>query len=251
MTTCIYLYDVKKAKGFMYDSLQRIYVEIDKQKLEKMNSSLCQTVHKDIRPIINLLPQGNIPIEHGRMIESNTIRDRTDQDYVTYELPWTDIQEVNLGTTFGTNQVNPDISSWFQSICRSPLDQSMFHNVIRGYLLGYGDSYILLSGPGTEFLFEQLLKLDPIVKRGHSKLYTQLYMTTKYVQEVSTALIVVVDIGDCTLRIPNLKSYKDKFPVQFRGLVQTKMNNALYLHKPKVEQVNFTPTEMLQWILYG
>lgn len=202
-----YIYDTKKKIGYIFNSEFRLYESIDKHYL--INRSV-NIIEDDIRPKLDSCPIDEIPIVPGKMLNCATleIRDRTPDDFVTYALPPPNFERNELDIVHNIMTV----------LCGgSPI---ILKQTLLDFISGKGSPYFVVTGPGWTYLKDNLSQLGPLVEIGNSKLFTEIYVRKKMLEEVSAARIVLVDVGDKTIRQVNWDYITDRsFPIQYRGIV--------------------------------
>jgi hypothetical protein len=236
-----YIYDSRKRLGFAY--IHGLYRRINKHFFQKYP---IPTVDRDLRPLMDHLPVEHIPVAPCNMLNLATgqVRPRTPEDYVTYELP--------------TPRWDPSVDTWMSQLGPSQTLRSYLYQFIQGR----GPSHITLMGPGVPQLFETLVLLKPIIDWGDRRLYTESHARRKMLEEVSTCRIILVNIGDRTLRLADTREFHDILPIQYRGLVQIQSINQTHslLGPTTTEETvivsgvpsndrTFGAAELLAWII--
>ena len=235
-----YIYDSKKGLGFA--CINGLYRHINKHFLQRYP---IPTIERDLRPIMDLLPSSHIPVAPCNLLNLSTgqVRPRTPEDYVTYELP--------------TPRLDPSVEAWMSQLGPTQ-DLRMY---LFQFLQGQGPPYVILIGPGVSRLFEALALLKPLIGLGDRRLYTEMYARRKMLQEISQCRIVLVNIGDRTLRVADFQEFQGILPIQYHGLVQVQsisQTQSLFQSTPNgptltfsgiPSEITFGVAELLGWII--
>lgn len=218
-------YDVKKQHGHIFNPASKLY-----QNIHLTNQANYQIISEDLRCKLNLF-RSEIPIMTGLILDIDTfkIRTRTDGDYFTYEIEYP--------------IYNPHLSNYIRLITGD--NYTIIKKFIRQSLTSSGN-LLLISGH-TDKLFNLLLSLNPLIMIGHKSLWCEQYASLKYFQDIETAKIILVDLGDRTVRRAQVKSKLYTRTLQFNSLVKTSSTSAIPIYD--VVDENFTAGELLEWII--
>jgi len=205
-------------------------------------------VEKDLRKQLDLLPIDNIPVSENLMLNCNTrtSRLRTPEDIITYELPYPSLTYQKVFT-------------WFQSLC--PLSFDSLRSHLKLFLCGKGPSNISVYGDGVDCLFNALLMLSPLVSIGSRRLFTEIYISKRLLEDVSHSRIVLSDLEDRTFRPAKLDYFNEiNFPIQYHGILKIRnisqippshrQNIPIYCLSNNLPII-FSPEELLGWIIWN
>lgn len=247
----VYIHDQRKKIGYRYNLNLGLYEPVNKSHILHREDQF-ELIQKDLRPYMNRLPPDEIPLRRSGDNQTDEImfnctthekRPRNEHDYVTYALP------------LFMHLVDSRVEAFFNQL--SPLASSL-KKTLREFCSGAGPEYIIVEGPleAFEILCKTLLTLSPLVLECNSRLYTELYVSKRVVEEVASARIVCTSIGKRTLRQSNLSEFKalGSFPIQFRGIVHRfptaeVTDEAVYPIALPAIDIEITADQLLQWLL--
>lgn len=240
-----FVYDRKKFHGLVYSPSDKLYHYCDRYSVNKITKNILP-LEIDIRPFVDLI-NDKIPVgDKVLVLSSNEFRDRNSSDFYTYSLEYP--------------VFNKKLNDFFEQLTPK-------HKILQDYifnsLISYTpNQYIIIKGneSSVTILFKILSLLNPIIKVGSEKLYSESVVKNKIVTEVYQSRIVLCSVKNKLIRVAKIQNKQYKYPIQYHGIIYyqnmlfpnkyDQLNEVIELNNTN-KDINPTTAEVFGWILNG